>query len=175
MSSIARDEATDVLSGMSKILRGRPTRVACGRRTLFQRSRHPKRPDLQFKVRTLPMTTLFCVHIHTKFPQGGGNVRLSKPVESRAYHTRVHWSLPPPLFRGFRQRQVGKERRVLGDRTYASSQLWWTGCAEDTVRWMGYGWHTSCALVATGTKTAVGMGGRELVSVISHWVNKTLS
>lgn len=35
------------------------------------------------------MTTLFCVHIHTKFPQGGGNVRLSKPVESRGSMSRI--------------------------------------------------------------------------------------
>lgn len=173
MSSIARDEATDVLSGMSNNLRGRPNRVACGRRALSQRHRHPKRPDMQFKVRILPMTTMFCVHIHTKFPQGGGNVRLSKPVESRGSMSRS--LVPPPAVPRLSTTSRKKERRVLGDRTYASSQLWWTGCAEDTVRSMGYGWHTSCALVATGTKTAVGMGGRELVPVISHWANKTLS
>jgi hypothetical protein len=67
------------------------------------------------------MTTLFCVHIHTKFPQGGGYVRLSKPVESRGSMSRS--LVPPPAVPRLSTTSSKKERRVLGDRTYASSQL----------------------------------------------------
>lgn len=63
------------------------------------------------------MTTLFCVHIHTKFPQGGGNVRLSKPVESRGSMSRIIQGFTgpsPPAVPGLSTTSSGKGKASPG-------------------------------------------------------------